>query len=228
MFKKLILTSVFALAGAALVSANNSYYVGASALGGKSDDFKVFGGAAQIGYRVAEKVGVEFEAGYLYGQDKQTLKGVEYDVTDANGAKTTITQDSKIKAKLNQVPLFLNARYMDTVGNFNYYVGAGLGVNIMSAHVDWTNMPAAAKVTAAAGTEPLSKRVRLEKSHKTAFAAQVFGGFGYAFTEQLSMNAGVRLVFSEKFKIKAKGADKALFSTGSFMPLAEVALNYAF
>ena len=187
MFKNLLITSALLLSGAAIVSANSQYYTGASALAGKNGDFATFGGAAQVGYRVTEKVGAEFEVGFLHGSDKKTVKGI------------------KAKVKMNRVPLMINARFMDSMGSFNYYVGAGLGAEIL--HMTFT-----ATKDAEHGKETDSQ---------VKFAGQVFAGVGYAFTEQLSAALGARCLISEKYHVEG-------FKTSAFTPMAEVALNYAF
>ncbi len=195
MFKNLLITSALLLSGAAIVSANTQYYTGASALAGKSGDFATFGGAAHVGYRVTEKVGAEFEAGFLHGSDKKTFEELDA------GIVTLI--DAKAKVKMNRVPLMINARFMDSMGSFNYYVGAGIGAEIL--HATYT----------IAGIDGKDTHSQVK------FSGQVFAGVGYAFTEQLSAGLGARCLMSQKLHFKG-------FKTSAFTPMAEVSLNYAF
>ncbi len=263
--------SALFVSGAAMVSASSAlsserFYTGASALAGKSGDYKEFGGSARLGYRVTEKIGVEFEAAYLHGLAKRNGDFVEVDENatqslvlpgetleackDDEGCVASYNENIKItgegyagtynryKSKLNQVPLMVNARFMDSINSFTYYAGAGVGLAIVSG--SYTQTPYSfVSVTTKKGdkdkvytrAEPVAdadaKSVKIKLKTKPKFAGQVFAGVGYAFNEQLSVNVGARCMFTAKSSIK-DASGKKLISTKAFLPLAELSVNYSF
>ncbi len=269
MLKKLLITSALFVSGAAMVSASSAlsserFYTGASALAGKSGDYKEFGGSARLGYRVTEKIGVEFEAAYLHGSAKRNgdlVKGEEnatqslvlpgetleackndqgcvasYDKNAKITGKGYVGTYKRYKSKLNQVPLMVNARFMDSINSFTYYAGAGVGLAIVSGSYtqtpyDFVNVTMKEgdkdKVYNRAKPVADAKSVKTKLKTKPKFAGQVFAGVGYAFNEQLSVNVGARCMFTAKTSIK-DASGKKLISTKAFLPLAELSVNYSF
>jgi hypothetical protein len=233
----------------------NPFYAGASLLIGKNEKMNIRGTMLHFGHAFNKDLGVEVNAGYLQGRQnfgETQLKGnLEYTVKNEKGnvcyaytgdgttgkpiALTKNPLTLKCPASnvstvhqlhIHQIPMMVNLRHFGENDRFSYYIGFGVGAQILSGHIRSTTTQEMAAIEkyavcavapdggalahGMAGKDPVfsatqtqneileSKRIRLKQ--KVLFTAQAFVGVGAKLTDQLTLSVGARVLYTHNAK----------------------------
>jgi len=183
----------------------HNFYVGAGAIYGRSGDLHGWGGSGRVGYFFSGKHAIELE---LNGwEEKGHANGIFGPTSNpaVMGGTLGLVTASRT-AKLNQWALMFNYRYHGQFSDFIcsdscwtdkmlYYFGGGIGIDF--ARTKDTYFQIFSEQADPTQTQVLANYSN-RKSH-TEFAAQLFAGLGYAFTDCLSFNVGARAFFTDAF-----------------------------
>lgn len=226
-----------------------------------SKHMTMYGVNLLAGYKFTENVSFELETGFstgsvsqsvFEGNVKEELVVLPATVPPAAAAPVCTEkknfrtgEQTKKKLKLNRVPLFVNAKWEDSINDsFGYYAKVGVGVEFLSGKLTTTESIIKDEVTGGTCAAPTiedkgdktkntSVSTKLKSKVRPALQAEI--GMTYQVADNVNAFLSIGASFSKKAKMKAsvKQADDTfktenILNVGGFVPQIKAGLTVAF